>query len=285
MNPGGWHRVDPVDVPAEGRVRSVTVDGRTVALARCGGRLGALENRCPHQGGPIGEGSIEKGWLRCPWHGYDYDPLTGRPPEGFSDGVAAYEVDERADGVYVRIPAPAPRSRTVGDVLVETLVAFGITHVFGMVGHSNLGFADAMRRAEERGELTYIGIRHEGAAAFAASAYGKLTGRPAVCFAIAGPGSTNMLTGLYDAKLDQSPVVAISGQVPSAVLGRGAFQDLDLTAVFRDVAAWTTAVHGGSDHAELAAGRADQAGHDTPTVKARTSLYVSSQTAPCTPGH
>lgn len=62
-----------------------------------------------------------------------------------------------------------------------------------------------------------------------------------------------MLTGLYDAKLDQSPVVAISGQVPSAVLGRGAFQDLDLTAVFRDVAAWTTAVHGGSDHAELAA--------------------------------
>ena len=137
--------------------------------------------------------------------------------------------------------------------MVETLVALGITHVFGMVGHSNLGFADAMRRAEERGELTYIGIRHEGAAAFAASAYGKLTGRPAACFAIAGPGSTNLLTGLYDAKVDQSPVVAISGQVPSAVLGRGAFQDLDLTAAFRDVAAWTTAVQGGSDHAELAA--------------------------------
>ena len=127
----------------------------------------------------------------------------------------------------------------MADVLVETLVAFGITHVFGMVGHSNLGFADAMRRAEERGELTYIGIRHEGAAAFAASAYGKLTGRPAACFAIAGPGSTNLLTGLYDAKLDQSPVMAISGQVPSKVLGRGAFQDLDLSAVFRDVAAWT----------------------------------------------
>ncbi len=253
MDADGWHRVDPVDVPAEGRVRSVTVDGRTVALARCGGRLGALENRCPHQGGPLGEGSIENGWLRCPWHGYDYDPLTGRPPEGFSDGAAPYEVADRPGGVYVRIPASVPRVRTVADVLVETLVAFGITHVFGMVGHSNLGFADAMRRAGERGELTYIGIRHEGAAAFAASAYGKLTGRPAVCFAIAGPGSTNMLTGLYDARLDQSPVVAISGQVPSAVLGRGAFQDLDLTAVFRDVAAWTTAVHGGSDHAELAA--------------------------------
>ena len=120
-------------------------------------------------------------------------------------------------------------------------------------GHSNLGFADAMRRAEERRQLTYTGIRHEGAASFAASAYGKLTGRPAACFAIAGPGSTNMLTGLYDAKLDQSPVLAISGQVPSKVLGRGAFQDLDLTAIFRDVAAWTAEVHAGSDHAELAA--------------------------------
>ncbi len=224
-----------------------------MALARCGGRPGALENRCPHQGGPLGEGSIENGWLRCPWHGYDYDPVTGRPPSGFSDGVPAYEVQERADGLYVRLPEMPARGRTVADVLVETLIAFGITHVFGMVGHSNLGFADAMRRAEDRGELTYIGIRHEGAAAFAASAYGKLTGRPAACFAIAGPGSTNMLTGLYDAKLDQAPVVAISGQVPSKVLGRGAFQDLDLTAVFRDVAAWTTTVHGGSEHAELAA--------------------------------
>src|SRR5262245_20893279 len=253
MTADGWHRVDPVDVPDEGRVRSVVVDGRTVALARCGRTLGALDNRCPHQGGPLGEGSIENGWLRCPWHGYDYDPITGQPPEGFSDKVTAYEVQERPDGVYVRLPEPPARARTVADVLVETLVAYGITHVFGMVGHSNLGFADAMRRAEQRGELTYVGIRHEGAAAFAASAYGKLTGRPAACFAIAGPGSTNLLTGLYDAKLDQAPVVAISGQVPSKVLGRGAFQDLDLSAVFRDVATWTATVHAGSDHAELAA--------------------------------
>jgi len=253
MSADGWHRVEPVDVPGEGRVRSVTVGGRTVALARCGGSLGALENRCPHQGGPLGEGSIENGWLRCPWHGYDYDPLTGRPPEGFTDGAVRFEVAEPSDGVYVRLPVVAEQQRTVADVLVETLVGFGVTHVFGMVGHSNLGFADAMRRAEQRGELTYIGIRHEGAAAFAASAYGKLTGRPAACFAIAGPGSTNMLTGLYDAKLDQSPVLAISGQVPSKELGRGAFQDLDLSAVFRDVAAWTAQVQSHSDHAELAA--------------------------------
>ncbi|WP_442914032.1 Rieske (2Fe-2S) protein [Kribbella sp. NBC_00359] len=59
-----WHRVDEVDVPADGRVRSVVVDGRSIALARCEARLGALENRCPHQGGPLGEGSIETGLLR-----------------------------------------------------------------------------------------------------------------------------------------------------------------------------------------------------------------------------
>ncbi len=253
MAEDGWHRVDPVDVPEDGRVRSVVVDGRSVALARCGAKLGALDNHCPHQGGPLGEGSIEKGLLRCPWHGYDYDPITGLPPEGFSDGVTAYPVDERDDGVYLQLPGVPAAERTVSDVLVETLVAHGISHVFGMVGHSNLGFAEAMRRAEERGELTYIGIRHEGAAAFAASAYGKLTGRPAACFAIAGPGSTNLLTGLYDAKLDGSPVLAISGQVPSKVLGRGAFQDLDLTAVFKDVAVSSTAIQAGSDHAELAA--------------------------------
>jgi thiamine pyrophosphate-dependent acetolactate synthase large subunit-like protein/nitrite reductase/ring-hydroxylating ferredoxin subunit len=250
---GGWHRVDPTDVPDEGRVGSLVVDGRPVALTRCGGRLGALENRCPHQGGPVGEGSIENGWLRCPWHGYDYDPLTGRPPEGFTDAVTAYDVDERDDGIFVRLPARAETVRTVGDVVVETLIAHGVDTVFGMVGHSNLGLAEAMRKAEERGALRYVGIRHEGAAAFAASAYGKLTGRPAACFAIAGPGSTNLLTGLYDAKLDGSPVIALSGQVPSNVVGRGAFQDVDLQAVFRDVSVWNATVAAGSDHAELAA--------------------------------
>jgi pyruvate oxidase len=252
-----WHTVAPQDVPDEGRVRSVTVDGRSIALTRCDGRLGALENHCPHQGGPLGEGSIEQGLLRCPWHGYDYDPVTGAPPgalaEHLDDQVPAYDVEEGAEGVRVRLPHRLAPERTVGDVLVETLVAHGVDTVFGMVGHSNLGFADALRRAEERGELRFVGIRHEGAAAFAASAYGKLTGRPAACFAIAGPGSTNLLTGLYDAKLDGAPVVAVSGQVPSKVLGRGAFQDLDLGAIFRDVAISTTTVQAGSDHAELAA--------------------------------
>ena len=246
-----WHRIEEGDLPEEGRVRSVVVDGRSLAVSRCGGRVGALANHCPHQGGPLGEGSIEKGWLRCPWHGYDYLPDTGRPPEGFTDGVPAYDVETREDGCYIALPEKQSPARTVGDVVVETLVSWGVTAYFGMVGHSNLGFAEALRRAEERGDISYVGIRHEGAAAFAASAYGKLTGRPAACVAIAGPGSTNLLTGLYDAKLDGAPVVAVSGQVPSSVLGRGAFQDLALSRVFGDVAVSTTTLHAGSDHAEL----------------------------------
>jgi thiamine pyrophosphate-dependent acetolactate synthase large subunit-like protein/nitrite reductase/ring-hydroxylating ferredoxin subunit len=248
-----WHKVAEIGGLDDGRVRAVTVDRHTIALCRVGEQYSALDNRCPHQGGPLGEGSIENGWLRCPWHGYDYDPLTGRPPEGLDDAVTAFPVECRADGVYVELPQRRDEVRTVSDSIVETLVAWGITHVFGMVGHSNLGLADALRRAELRGDITYIGIRHEGAASFAASAYAKLTGRPAVCVAIAGPGSTNLLTGLYDAKVDRAPVVSVSGQVPSKVLGRGAFQDLDLGAAFADVAQFNRVIQSGSDHSELTA--------------------------------
>lgn len=248
-----WHRVAGPDDLADGRVRTVRAGRRTLALTRVGNRYGALDNACPHQGGPLGEGTIENGLLRCPWHGYDYDPLTGSPPPPFDDAPSCFPVEVRADGVYVAVdeePAPA---RTVSDLMVETMVAWGVTHVFGMVGHSNLGFADAMRRAEIRGELTYIAIRHEGAASFAASAYGKLTGRPGACFAIAGPGSTNLLTGLYDAKVDRAPVLAVSGQVPSKTLGRGAFQDLDLTGAFGDAALISRTVNAESDAAEAMA--------------------------------
>ncbi|MEO1062233.1 MAG: thiamine pyrophosphate-binding protein [Actinomycetota bacterium] len=247
-----WHKLLEPGELDEGRVVTRTVGHVSLAVTHHDGCFGALDNRCPHQGGPLGEGSIEHGWLRCPWHGYDYSPCNGVPPGGFSDSPAAFRTEEREDGVYVALPVEVARRRTVSDALVETLTAWGVTHVFGMVGHSNLGFADAMREAEQRGDLTYVAIRHEGAAAFAASAYGKLTGELAACFGIAGPGSTNLLTGLYDAKVDRAPVLAISGNVPSKLIGRGAFQDLDLSKAFQDVSAYSATVHGHADHIELA---------------------------------
>jgi len=246
-----WMKVLEPDELAEGRVVSKTCGHTTVCLTRLNGVFGALDNRCPHQGGPLGEGSIENGLLRCPWHGWDYDPITGKAP-GFDDGVETYPVEERPDGIYVGFEEETARVRTVSDVVVETLVNWNIRHVWGMVGHSNLGLADAFRLREQDGEIAFYGIRHEGAASFAASAYGKLTGRPAACLSIAGPGATNLLTGLWDAHVDRAPVVALTGQVDTQVLGPGAFQEVDLNAAFGKVALWSQTVLHTSRHAELA---------------------------------
>jgi pyruvate oxidase len=246
-----WHRVLDRDELPDGRVKTVSAGPHSFAVTHFDGRYAALSNRCPHQGGPLGEGSIEKGMLRCPWHGYDYCPLDGSSP--FGDGVATFPIEVRADGIYVGVEPDRPHAPTVSDAMAETMVSWGIRHVFGMVGHSNLGLADALRRQEQAGELTFIGIRHEGAGAFAASAYGKLTGRPAACLTIAGPGATNLLTGLWDAHVDRSPVLALTGQVNTQVLGPGAFQEIDLTAAFGKVARWTQPVLETSKHRELMA--------------------------------
>lgn len=235
---------------AEGRVMSVNVMGRSIALSHFEGKICALNNQCPHQGGPLGEGSIENGILRCPWHGWDYHPCTGKAP-GFDDGVEAHPVEERADGIYVRLEEEKPHEPTLSDIMAETMVNWGIDTVFGMVGHSNLGLADALRRQEEKGNLKYIGIRHEGAGAFAASAYGKLTGKPAACFSIAGPGATNMFTGLWDAKVDRSPILALTGQVATQVVGTGNFQEVDLVSAFQTVADFNHRVQKDSKHSEL----------------------------------
>uniref|UniRef100_UPI0025D13B46 thiamine pyrophosphate-binding protein n=1 Tax=Thiohalocapsa sp. TaxID=2497641 RepID=UPI0025D13B46 len=245
-----WHKVMDKDELAEGRVKTAACGLRTLCMTRFKGQYGALDNACPHQGGPLGEGSIENGLLRCPWHGWDYDPLTGKAP-GFDDGVESFPVEERDDGVYVGLPPEQSHQRTVGDVMAESLVNWGVTKVFGMVGHSNLGMADALRVQEQASHMAFYGIRHEGAASFACSAYGKLTGRPAACLSIAGPGATNLLTGLWDANVDRAPVIALTGQVETQVLGPGAFQEVDLSAAFGKVAQWSQPALPGSKHAEL----------------------------------
>lgn len=258
-NPPGprWFRVASVGEVPDGRVTSVTAGHQSICLSHFDGQWAAMDNRCPHQGGPLGEGSIERGvdgrcWIRCPWHGWDFDPLTGKPPGGHADsGQATYPIDIRDGAVYVGLEPEPPHERTVTDVMAETLVNWGVRHVFGMVGHSNLGLADAIRRRTLAGEMRYVGVRHEGAAAFAASAYGKLSGRPAACLTIAGPGATNLLTGLWDAKVDRAPVLALTGQVQTQVFGPGAFQDIDLSSAFQSVTAFSQLVLPSSNHAEL----------------------------------
>ena len=246
-----WHKVlDNEEELPEGRVTSVTAGKQTICLTHFEGKINALDNACPHQGGPLGEGSIENGLLRCPWHGWDYHPCTGKAP-GYDDGVDTFLTKVEEGAVFVGVEEEAPHETTISDIMVETMVNWGVDTVFGMVGHSNLGFADAMRRKEESGELKYIAIRHEGAGAFAASAYGKLTGKPAACFSIAGPGATNMFTGLWDAKVDRAPILALTGQVATQVVGTGNFQEVDLVKAFSTVAEFNHRVQNNSQHAEL----------------------------------
>ena len=152
-----WYKVasSREELP-EGRVKSVTCGVQTICLTHFDGQLAALDNRCPHQGGPLGEGSIENGLLRCPWHGWDFHPITGKPPGGYDDGVTTYPLEIRDDGVYVAFEEQESRLRTVADVMAETMVAWGVDSVFGMVGHSNLGMADALRVQEQAGKVRYF---------------------------------------------------------------------------------------------------------------------------------
>jgi thiamine pyrophosphate-dependent acetolactate synthase large subunit-like protein/nitrite reductase/ring-hydroxylating ferredoxin subunit len=252
-----WHRVADLDELPPGRVKTVTAGTHSMALTNIEGTYTAMDNRCPHQGGPLGEGSIEIGgdeqcWLRCPWHGWDFDPRTGLPPGGHEDsGQTLYPLEVRDDGIYIGLELDAAHATTVTDVMAQTMTNWGVTTVFGMVGHSNLGLADALRLQEKQAHLRYYGIRHEGAAAFACSGYAKLTGKPAACLTIAGPGATNLMTGLWDAKVDRAPLLALTGQVDVQVLGPGAFQEIDLASAFAPVARFSQTVLHTSKHAEL----------------------------------
>ena len=248
----GWAELGKADEFEVGKTYSFTVAERPLALVRTEDGFHALDGRCPHQGGPLGEGNVCGDKLRCPWHGYDFDLKSGKGA-GNDLEVETLEVREEGGRIEVSVPQPKRSNWTISHVIAETMVEWGVDTVFGMVGHSNLGMAEAIRVQEERGHMRYFGIRHEGAAAFAASGYAKVSGRPAACLAIAGPGATNLLTGLWDAKVDRAPVLALTGQVNTQVLGPGAFQDIDLASAFEAVANFSQTVLPGSDHAALAA--------------------------------
>ncbi|MGP4068272.1 pyruvate oxidase [Halobacillus sp. B29] len=121
-----------------------------------------------------------------------------------------------------------------GEVLTQQLIDWGVNHIYGMPGDSINEFIDDIRKREE--ELSFLQVRHEETGALAAAAYAKLTGKLGVTLSITGPGAIHLLNGLYDAKADQAPVLAIVGHVQSDEVGTGAFQEQNLERMFDDVA-------------------------------------------------
>ncbi|MDN8011906.1 thiamine pyrophosphate-requiring protein [Burkholderia multivorans] len=123
---------------------------------------------------------------------------------------------------------------TVADFIVERLYDWGVRRVYGYPGDGINGFFGALNRAE--GKIEFVQARHEEMAAFMASAHAKFTGELGVCVATSGPGAAHLVTGLYDARLDHMPVLAIVGQQARAALGGHYQQEVDLPALFKDVA-------------------------------------------------
>jgi pyruvate oxidase len=173
------------------------------------------------------------GKWRCSVCGYVYDeakegipfedlptdwtcPQCGAPKSAF----VQIEGEEKAKGV----------TTTVADKIVEQLVAYGVKRVYGIPGNSNLPLTDAIRR---NSGIELILVRHEESAAFMASAHAKLTGEIGVCMSIAGPGATNLITGIVDAATDRAPVLALLGQVPEAFLGSESLQEIPEVDIFK----------------------------------------------------
>src|SRR5579885_1663301 len=138
-----------------------------------------------------------------------------------------------------RDPMAAP---TAADILVETLIDWGVDTIFGIPGDGINGIIEALRTHQDK--IRFIQVRHEEAAAFAACGYAKWTGRLGVCIATSGPGGIHLLNGLYDAKLDRQPVLAITGLQFHDLLHTFTQQDVELDKLFIDVCVYNCRIMG-----------------------------------------
>jgi pyruvate dehydrogenase (quinone) len=132
--------------------------------------------------------------------------------------------------------------KTTADLMIERLIGWGVDTIFGFPGDGVNGIFEALRTHEDA--IHFIQVRHEESAAFAACGYAKYTGRLGVCLATSGPGGIHLLNGLYDAKCDGQPVLAITGHTFHDLIGTHGQQDVDLSRLFMDVAAYSERVMG-----------------------------------------
>lgn len=173
-------------------------------------------------------GELAKEWV-C--------PVCGAPKSAFVLLADRFAEEKKAE-------------HTVSEVFINQIAEWGVQYVFGIPGTSTLGIVDAIRKT--KGKVKYFQVRHEETAAFMASAYGKLTGHVAACLGISGPGATNLVTGLYDAQLDHSPVLALTGMVPRKLMGQGALQEIDQQAFFEPLSVYNKTLMAESQTTSLA---------------------------------
>ncbi|HKC20595.1 MAG TPA: thiamine pyrophosphate-binding protein, partial [Candidatus Dormibacteraeota bacterium] len=131
--------------------------------------------------------------------------------------------------------------KIAAELLIERLIDWGVDTVFGLPGDGINGITEALRRHRDR--IKFVLVHHEEAAAFMATGYAKSTGRLGVCLGTSGPGGIHLLNGLYDAKLDHQPVLALTGMQELELLGTGYQQEVHLEKLFQDVADYDVMVY------------------------------------------
>jgi acetolactate synthase-1/2/3 large subunit len=149
--------------------------------------------------------------------------------------------------------AIAPQRQTGAFALIDSLCRHGVKHIFGYPGGAILPIYDELYRAEARGEIQHILVRHEQGAAHAADGYARATGKVGVCFGTSGPGATNLVTGIATAHMDSIPMVVVTGQVPRSAIGSDAFQETDIFGITLPVVKHSYVVRQAQDMARVVA--------------------------------
>ncbi len=182
-------------------------------------------------------------------------------------------------------------ARNGAQLLIDALLAWGVDTIFGMPGDGINGIMEAIRDRDD--QLRFIQVRHEESAALMACAHAKWTGKLGCCLATTGPGGIHLLNGLYDAKFDKAPVIAVTGMPYHDLIGTFTQQDVDLGKLFADVAAYSTRIMSAAHvdnavslacriavHATRRGARVDSRGR-TGAVHRRSRTFRAQRRAPC----
>ncbi len=159
-----------------------------------------------------------------------------------------------ASPVTFTLDSPTSTQRVSGAyALIDSLVRHGVKHIFGYPGGAILPIYDALYKAEAKGQVQHILVRHEQGASHAADGYARATGEVGVCFATSGPGATNLVTGIATAQMDSIPMVVITGQVTRAAIGTDAFQEIDIHGITLPIVKHSYVVRDANQMAQIVA--------------------------------